>query len=226
MKKLQKRFTLIELLVVIAIIAILAAILLPALNSARERGRTISCVNQLKQINLTSAMYIDAHDGYLPYFKDADDNSHSKIFKFAFGKDQVMSESSFFTCPSDPKQLEDPTSYGSYGVNADTARSGAKISMIYKTSCIMWADAGFWRFMYYDEADTQHYLRYRHGMASPEETQYLYTQGSAINTAHYDGSVKTQNERTPFIVQWKPSGSFLILFISGIVAPTFKMSIA
>ena len=71
------RFTLIELLVVIAIIAILAAILLPALQSARERSKSAQCISNLKQVIMGQQRYADDRRGY---FLVTDDKNGSQIF--------------------------------------------------------------------------------------------------------------------------------------------------
>ncbi len=66
MREKQNKFTLIELLVVIAIIAILAAMLLPALSQARARGKDIQCTSNLKQLGTYMTMYVDSNNDVIP----------------------------------------------------------------------------------------------------------------------------------------------------------------
>jgi len=61
-----RSFTLIELLVVVSIIAVLASLLLPALSEARLKAREATCMNRLKQLHMTTAMYTDNSAGYVP----------------------------------------------------------------------------------------------------------------------------------------------------------------
>jgi len=68
MKQKQKKFTLIELLVVIAIIAILASMLLPALQKAREKAKAVECLNRQKQVLLAANMYGEDNNGYFLHY--------------------------------------------------------------------------------------------------------------------------------------------------------------
>lgn len=98
----QKEFTLIELLVVIAIIAILAAVLMPALSSARERGKSAKCIANQKSIHNLFAIYTDMNE----FFPDTKGDTPFKPWSYLIsgGRERIVA-SGFWSCPNAGMQL-------------------------------------------------------------------------------------------------------------------------
>ena len=134
----SQRFTLIELLVVIAIIAILAAILMPALSNARERAQGTGCANNLKQLAMIYHFYAEDYRSYLPcrdnlpggFFVESGSTVDAKtwldgVVAYYLNRQNASQEPvKLLRCPSEDAMVDITTNYGlNYRIATETVNN-------------------------------------------------------------------------------------------------------
>ena len=212
----RQNFTLIELLVVIAIIAILAAMLMPALQQARERGRMATCQNNQKTIGNAMAFYSDSYDGYALPQNTMNMVSHSGVVawnensgwlrrSFAGSVSDKMwyAGKSFNGCPSREKN-DRPKESGNYKVEfysyahnttllGNTVVSGKqtakKLTRLRNISWyIAFNEAERWNI----SSNTYWWTRIE-GSITQKGSDFRHSGKTALNALHGDGHVGSYN---------------------------------
>ena len=230
---LQKKhcFTLIELLVVIAIIAILAGMLMPALNKARERSRITSCKGNLKSLGMAQIFYMDEYNWCImdcsAKIPDCAGTSSSKSYWVDILLKYLLSGKKVYECPSDTagkaiawkgsvgQHVVDP-SYVSYGPNSEGLRRSRKGSGDMDESLrirpsLVKNPSKFYSFMdsaSYTSPTLYGYFHVRalkpSGTGAYEGMPNLIRHGGTANIVFFDGHVGAINS-TLFLDPWDDS---------------------
>ncbi|WDE99353.1 prepilin-type N-terminal cleavage/methylation domain-containing protein [Lentisphaera profundi] len=166
--KIKYRFTLIELLVVIAIIGILASLLLPSLGRARKNAKRAACINNMKQLGISTYLYTDDNEGKFPWrsptirvtyddslagYDSRETLSWAEKTVNGFTEAEIGKSAQMYVCPSTPFSTEPQRSYqinirgnagqkGFRGVSGDLIDSSIISEIVNPTRVIAYSGGG------------------------------------------------------------------------------------